>query len=366
MNQPASSSRFRIAGTSLAVLTLAAVGLLKFSQQRGLARESSRRQVEVDAGPRVRTLVVGSDAGGSSRSFQGETLPWTVTTLYSKLAGFIKEVRVDKGSRVRRGDILAVIQSPETERNTLALKASYENLESIAKRYAELGRQGVANAQDVDNARAAAQVARQTWLSQTELEGYEKVLAPFSGVVTARMVDPGAFVQNASTSTSSQPMFSMQDVDRLRVTFFVDQATAGLVKPGQDVEVSPAEHPDLVRHGRVSRVAGALDLRTRTMLAEADLDNRDGSFMAGGYVRVALRLPGASGRLEIPSEALLMRGEQAFAASLAGGKVQLVPLALGEDAGSRVRVLKGLSEGMRIILNPNPGLRDGDPVQVIN
>jgi RND family efflux transporter MFP subunit len=366
MSQPAASSRFRIAGTSLAVLTLAVVGLLKFSQQRGLAQESSRRRVEVQAGPRVRVLVVGADGSGTSRTFQGETLPWATTTLYSKLAGFIKEIRVDKGSRVRQGDILAVIQSPETERNTLALKANYENLEAVAARYAELGRQGVANVQDVENSRTAASVAKQTWLSQLELEGYENVRAPFAGVVTARLVDPGAFVQNASTSTSSQPMFSLQNVDRLRVTFFVDQATAALVKPGQDIEVSPAEHPDLVRHGPVSRVAGALDLRTRTMLAEADLDNRDGSFLAGGYVRVALRLPGAAGRLEIPSEALLMHGEQAFAASLAGGKVQLVPLTLGEDAGSRVRVLKGLTAGMRIILNPSPGLRDGDQVQVVN
>jgi multidrug efflux pump subunit AcrA (membrane-fusion protein) len=150
------------------------------------------------------------------------------------------------------------------------------------------------------------------------------------------------------------------------VTFFVDQASAARVRPGQEVEVSPAEHPDLVSRGRISRVAGALDVRTRTMLAEADLDNRDGRFLAGGYVRVALRVPGASGRLEIPAEALFMRGELAYAAALAGGRVRLLPLTLGEDVGSRVRVLQGLTAGTRIILNPNPGLRDGDPVQALN
>ena len=365
MSQPAASSRFRIAGVVLAVLALAVVGLLKFSQQHGLARESARRRVEVEAGPRVRTVVVGEDTKGANLSFQGETLPWKVTTLYSKLAGFIKEMRVDKGSRVRQGDVLAVIESPETEKTTLALKASYENLKVVAARYVELGRQGVANAQDVDNAKAAAQVARQTWLSQMETEGYEKVRAPFSGVVTSRMVDPGAFVQNASTSTSSQPMFSLQEVDRLRVTFFPDQATAARVKVGQDVEVSPAEHPDQVSHGRISRVAGALDVRTRTMLVEADLDNRDGRFMSGAYVRVALRLPEGTGLLEIPAEALLMRGETAFAASLEGDRVHLLPLTLGEDAGSRVRVLRGLNPGTRVILNPDPGIRDGDRVQAL-
>jgi RND family efflux transporter MFP subunit len=364
MNQPAASSRFRIAGTSLAVLVLAVVALLKFSQQRALGRETVQRQAVVEAGPRVHTLVVGADSGASALTFQGETLPWATTTLYAKLAGFIREVRVDKGSRVRQGEVLAVIQSPETERTAQALKANYENLRTTAERYLELGRQGIANAQDVDNAKAAAQVARQTWLAQLETEGYEKVRAPFSGVVTARMVDPGAFVQNASTSTSSQPMLSMQDVGRLRVTFFPDQATAARVREGQEVEVSPSEHPDQVSHARISRVAGALDVRTRTMLVEADLDNREGRFMAGAYVRVTLHLEGRPGQLEIPSEALLMRGEKAFAAAVEGNRVQLVPLALGEDVGSRVRVLQGLAAGRRIILNPDPGLRDGDRVQV--
>ncbi|MDR3672272.1 MAG: efflux RND transporter periplasmic adaptor subunit [Holophaga sp.] len=366
MNQPAASSRFRIAGTSLAVVVVAVVGLLKVSQQRALGRETAQRQAVVAAGPRVRTLVVGADSGASALTFQGETLPWQTATLYAKLAGFLKEVRVDKGSRVRQGDIMAIIQSPETERTALALKTSYENLKRVADRYIELGRQGIANAQDVDNAKAAAQVARENWRSEAEVEGYEKVRAPFTGVVTARLVDPGAFVQNASSSTSSQPMFSLQDVDRLRVTFFVDQSSAARVKAGQEVEVSPAERPDQVSIGRISRVSGALDVRTRTMLAEADLDNHDGRFLAGGYVRVGLKLPGSSGRVEIPAEALLMRGSQPFAATLAGDKVQLVALTLGEDVGNHVRVVKGLNPGVRIILNPNAGLRDGDPVQIIN
>jgi multidrug efflux pump subunit AcrA (membrane-fusion protein) len=146
----------------------------------------------------------------------------------------------------------------------------------------------------------------------------------------------------------------------------VDQSTAGRVKVGQEVAVSPAEQPDQVSSGRISRVAGALDVRTRTMLVEADLDNRDGRFLAGGYVRVGLKVPGASGRLEIPAEALLMRSAKPFAAALAGDRVRLLALTLGEDVGNQVRVLKGLDPGTRIILNPNSGLRDGDRVQVIN
>jgi RND family efflux transporter MFP subunit len=361
--RPAASSRFRTAGVVLTVLVLAAVAVMKSVQLRALGREGAARKAAVDAGPMVRSQVVGADAAGSTLSFPGETLPWASTTLYGKVAGFIKDIRVDKGSRVRQGEVLAIVQSPETEKQTLALKSSYENLEVIARRYAELGRQGVASAQDVDNARSAAQVARQTWLSQATMEGYEKVVAPFSGVVTERMVDPGAFIQNASGSLSAQPILTLSDLSRLRVTFFVDQDTAALVRAGQEVTVSPADRPDQESHGRISRVAGTLDVHTRTMLAEADLDNRDGRFLGGGYVRVALRLPGAAARLELPADALLMRGAQPFAAVLEAGRVHLAPLVLGADAGSQVRVLQGLAAGSRVVLNPSPGLRDGDRVR---
>ena len=366
MNETASSSRFRIVGIVLALVVLATVGILMFAQERSLRKEGASRKAAVEAGPRVHTLVVGDGTGGSPLSFQAEVLPMASATLYAKIGGFLKEIRVDKGNRVQKGELLAIIQSPETEKQTLALKSNYENLQRIAEKYVELGREKIASVQDVDNAQAAAQVAKQTWLSQAELEGYERLVAPFAGVITARFVDPGAFIQNASSSTAAQQIVTVADVSRLRVTFFLDQNTASLVRVGQNVEVSPAEHADLVSKGKISRVAGALDTRTRTMLAEADLDNRDGKFMSGGYARVALRLPKGNGRMEIPSEALLMKGDKPFAATLDGGQVHLQSLVLGDDVGSRVRVLQGLAAGTRIILNPSPSLQDGDKVQALD
>ncbi|MGA2080371.1 MAG: efflux RND transporter periplasmic adaptor subunit [Holophaga sp.] len=365
MSEPATPSRFRIAGIALAVVVVAAVAILKTAQQRSLAAEAARRKVTVEAGPWVRTVVTGGGDQDTALAFQGESNPIAATTLYAKIGGFLKEMRVDKGSRVRKGEVLAIVESPETARQTEALKSAYENLQRTAQRMSELGRQGIANAQDVDNAAAAAQVAKEQWASQVEVENYQKVLAPFDGVVSARFVDLGAFIQNATTSLSSQPIVSLADTSRLRVDFFLDQATAARVKVGQTVEVSPADRPDLVRTGRIDRLAGTLDVRTRTMLAEAELDNQDGRFLGGGYVKVALRLPDGAGRMEIPAEALLMRGENPFAAAVEAGRVHMLPLVLGEDAGSRVRVLQGLRAGTRVILNPNPGLRDGDPVQVV-
>jgi RND family efflux transporter MFP subunit len=366
MSEPAASSRFRIVGVLLALVVLGTVGGLMFAQQHALGREGNQRKAEVEAGPRVHTLVVGSGSGASTLAFQGEAMPMVSTTLYAKLGGFLKDIKVDKGSRVEKGQLLARIESPETEKQTLALKSNYENLQRVADRFVQLGREKIASSLDVDNSQAAALVAKQTWLAQAEVEGYQKLVAPFSGVVTARFVDPGAFIQNASSSTSSQPILTVSDLSRLRVTFFLDQSAASLARVGQEVEVSPAERPDQMSLGRISRLAGSLDVRTRTMLAEADLDNRDGRFLGGGYVRVKLRLPAGTGRLEIPSEALLMRADKPFAAAVEGSQVRLLPLVLGDDAGSRVRVRQGLAAGTRIILNPNPGLKDGDRVQALD
>src|ERR1035438_4806538 len=228
MNKTASSSRFRMVGIVLALFVMATVGILMFDQQHSLGKEGASRKADVEAGPRVHTLVVGSGTGGSTLSFQAEALPWASATLYAKIGGFLKEIRVDKGSRVQKGELLAVIQSPETEKQTLALKSNYENLQRVADKYVLLGHQKIASDLDVDNAQAAAQIAKQTWLSQAELEGYEKLVAPFSGVVTARFVDPGAFIQNASSSTASQQIVTVSDGSRLRVTFFLDQNTASL------------------------------------------------------------------------------------------------------------------------------------------
>ena len=164
----------------------------------------------------------------------------------------------------------------------------------------------MASAQDVDTAQATVQ-------------GYEKVLAPFSGVVAARLLDPGAFIQNVSGSTSSQPILTLSDLARLRVSFFVDQDSAARIQVGQDVAVSPAEHSDQASPARFSRVSGTLDVRTPTMLAEADLDNLDGRFLGGGDVRVELRLPVEPGRIEIPANTLLLREEKPYAAVLEGG-----------------------------------------------
>ncbi|BDU77336.1 efflux RND transporter periplasmic adaptor subunit [Mesoterricola sediminis] len=367
MTADTSFSRFRLGGVALLAAAAAAIGVLWAFQRAGVAREAAHLRANEEAGPRVRVARVGGGGDTGALELNGDALPWESTTLYAKASGFLREIRVDKGTRVAKGQVLAVIESSEVNTDARALKADAENKRRYAERLKKLSQDGVISSRDLEDAEAAARIAEEKLASQKALQGYLTVTAPFAGVITQRFADPGALIQNAGSSTSAQPVVALAHVERLRVTFYLDQAVAARVKPGQAVTVRPIDRPDLTRQVTVARFSGALDPRTRTRLAEADLDNRDGAFVPGGAVIVGLALPREANRLEIPSEAVLTRGDKTFAA-VVGPDQRLVvrPVALGEDNGSRVRVLQGLQAGDRVVLNPPVTLKDGDRVQPVD
>ncbi len=366
MNTDPGFSRFRLGGVVFLLVAASSITVLWAVQRTGVRHEAQHLRLEAEAGPRVRVALAGSDGSTRLLEISGEAMPYVSTTLFAKVSGFLKEIRVDKGSAVRQGQVLAVIESTEVDRDAQALKADAENKLRYAERVRQLGRQGIISARDLEDAEAAASIAKERLASQAAVQGYRNVVAPFPGVITQRFADPGALIQNAGNSSSAQPLLSLAQVDRLRVTFYLDQQLATRVKLGQEIEVRPVDRPDLVRTLKVARFAGALDPRTRTLLAEADLDNRDGAFLAGGSVQVALRLPQEAGRLEIPSEAILLKGDGTFAAVVGSDqRLNLRPLLLGEDTGIRVRVLQGLRVGDRVVLNPSLTAKDGDKVQAV-
>lgn len=359
-------SRFRIGGIALLVVAAATITTLWAAQRSHVRHEADSRRGELEAGPRLRVATVNTEGGDPLIALQGEATPYASTTLFAKVSGFLREIRVDKGSAVRQGQVLAVIESTEVDRDAQALRADAENKQRSAERLRALGKQGIVSARDLEDAEAQASIAKEKLASQAAVQGYRNVVAPFSGVVTQRFADPGALIQNGGNSSTAQPIVSLAQVDRLRVVFYLDQQVAPRVKAGQSLELSPSERPDLVRTVRLARLAGALDPKTRTLLAEADLDNKDGAFLAGGFVQVRLRLPRETGKLEIPSEAVLLKGEKTLAAVVGPEqRVRLQPLFLGEDNGTQVHVLQGLKAGDRVVLNPPVTLKDGDRVQPV-
>lgn len=362
----ASSGRF-LAGGVLILLTAAlGVGGLAATKALRQRRESEARKAEHDLGPRVRTARLNAGGGDRALTLSAEALPFLSTTVYAKLSGFLKEIYVDKGSPVSAGQVIAVIESPETDRDFQALKADADNKRRNAQRAEALGRQQLVSKQEVEQAQADARMAEARLESQGVLKAYQVVKAPFSGVVTQRFADPGALVQNASSSaTSALPLVSVAQVDRLRVSLYLDQSVAPQVKAGIAVSIHATERPDMVREARIARVNGSLDPRTRTLLAEVDLDNHDHAFLPGGAVQVELKVK-TPARLEIPVEAIILQGGLPFAAVVdSGQKVHFAALQLGDEELQRVRVLGGVKAGDEVILNPSADLREGAKVRPV-
>ncbi len=363
MSERPESPAFKRGGIITLLVAAGGVGALLVARQAGERREARRLQAIAEAGPAVRTARVVRQGGDRGVDVQGEALPYASTTLYAKVSGFLRSIPVDKGSQVARGATIAVLEAPETDRDTLALQADAQNKRKNAERARALGRDGLLSPQAVEQAEADARVAEAKLASQATLRGYEVVRAPFAGVVTQRFADPGALIQNGGTSSSAQPLATLAQVDRLRVSFYLDAASAPGVKIGTPLEVRATDRPDLLRALRVSRLSGALDPRTRTLLAEADLDNRDGAFLPGSFVQVRLKIP-VPARLVVPEEALVLRQGRTVAAVLqADGRVRFQPVLAGDPENQAVRVLQGLQEGETVVLNPPPGLKDGDRVQ---
>ncbi len=365
--QPPSTGRFVTGGILLLLLAALGVGALVGVKKWNQRRDSETRRAELDKGPIVRVARIGQGGGERTYSVQGEALPYLSTTLYAKLSGFLRQINVDKGSAVSTGQVIAVIESPETDQDFQALKADADNKRRNAQRAESLGKQQLLSERDMEQALADARMADAKLESSGALKAYQVVKAPFNGVVTQRFADPGALVQNASNSASAAlPLVTVAQVDRLRVTIYLDQTMASQVAVGASVTVRAGERPDMVRQARISRVNGGLDPRTRTLLAEVDLDNHDRAFLAGGSVQVEFKVT-ATSRLEIPVEAITQQNGRPFAVVVnADQKTHLVPLALGDEERQRVRVLGGVKEGDRVVLNPGLELQEGTLVRVMN
>ena len=341
------------------------VGGLLALKTHDVAQETRERKATADAGPAVKVQAVALSEALQTLHLEGEALPMATTTLYAKLSGYLRTISVDKGDRVRAGQTLAVIESPETKADYQSLLADAQNKRRHAQRAEQLGKDQLMSAQDVEQAQTDARVAEAKAASQAVQMGYQVVKAPFDGVVTARFADPGALVQNAAASQSSAlPLVTVARVNRLRVTLYLDQRYAGLLHVGDPVSVSSPGQVGEALPARITRFSGELDLHTRMMLAEAELDNLEGRIVPGSFVQVQLSLK-VPQRLEIPVEALLLRAGKPFVAVLgADSRVAIHPVTVGEENHQRLPVLSGLKAGERVILNLGDAAQEGALVSV--
>ncbi len=352
----------------LGALVLVAFGVITLDARRkSQALADAQVRVEtVRRGPRVRLADVKRSAGVRHLVLQGEARPYAEVTLYAKVAGYLRDLRVDKGDRVKVNQVLATVIAPELDAQYLAAEADARNKRVNAKRLTALAPSGVVSAQELEQGQAAADVAEATQAALANQRDYRVIRAPFSGIVTARFADPGTLIQSAANAQSGAvPIVSIAKGETLRVYVYLDQASASFVRVGDVAAIRVPEKPGWSRQAKVTRSAGSLSPKTRTMQTEVDIENADGAVLPGSYVDVELDVS-VPALLEMPAEALVMRGEKTAVAVVDGeNRVHYRPVVVADDDGQLVRLISGAKEGERVALNLGSDTSDGSPVQVV-
>ena len=358
--------RLFISGVALVALALVLLLALFVSRRAYLMKETRDRAAAVKAGPEVRVISAKRSSGERLVSLTGEARPYAAVTLYAKVSGYLKEIRVDKGDRVNAGQVLAIIESPELDRQYESAVVDAQDKRRDADREKILVGKNLVSQQDADHAEASARESEANAEALKIQKGYETLRAPFSGIVTARFADPGALVQSAANSqTTALPLVSLSQTDKLRVYIYLNQKDASFVRIGNNAEISDPSRPDVKLSASITRISGELDPKTRTLLAELDVDNKQGLFLAGSFMQVSLKLK-TTPAIEIPAEALLMKEDKAFVAIISqGNKVHFRPVFASDSDGKTVRISSGLEEGQQLVLNPGFGITDGAQVQPV-
>lgn len=354
------NAKLLIAGISSVALALIIILAITFLRNHRVADETARLAGEARSGPRVRTAKVKRSEPKRVLELTGEALPFATATLYAKITGYLSTIAVDKGDTVKKGAVLATIESPETDRNFDAAVVNAKNLQRIANRYLFLLKRKLVSPQEAQQAFTNAKVAAEQARQLRVLKDYERVAAPFDGQVTARFIDPGTLIQNAAT-----PIVTVARTDRLRVYVYVDQRDAASVHPQLEAAVFLEERPDKRWPATITRTTGALDPRTRMLLTEIDFANKPARIVPGSFVKVSLAVDKPT-YLEVPAAALLTRNDKQYAGVITDkSTVDLREIRVVRNTGDAVEVVSGLKEGETVGLDLGARIMPGQTVRPI-
>jgi membrane fusion protein, multidrug efflux system len=319
--------------------------------------------------PPVTVQTVRPRRGDITRSVTLPTfriLAYQEATLYAKVSGYLKTLTVDKGDAIKEGQLLAEIEVPEM----LADEAQYEAETEVARTNYERMTQARQKAPDlvvpqtVDDLRGQWEVARAKLQRTRTLLQYARITAPFAGVITARFVDPGAFIPAATSGTPAQSaaLVTLMDFSRLRVQVFVPEAEVPFITNGVPVRVTVEELPGRTFSASVTRFAYALDEATKTMLTEIELPNPNGDLRPGMYASVQLEVEHKPEALLLPTAAVLAEKAGTFVFLVADGKAKKTPVRIGFSDSVNVEITAGVEPGQPVILARDQTLTDGQAV----
>ncbi|HLI20388.1 MAG TPA: efflux RND transporter periplasmic adaptor subunit [Stellaceae bacterium] len=362
---PGSKRVYFLGALGLAAVAIVA-GYIVHGRYADIAQARDNLNAEAARGPRVQVVTVGTSNPIRDIRLLGDARAYTSATLFAKVSGYLKSISVDKGDQVKAGEKIAEISSAETDALYDAAVADLDNKRKVAARDADLLKRGNVALQAAQTSDTAVRVAEQTVRNLATMKGYENIIAPFDGTVTARFADPGALVQSASTAQSSAlPIVTLSDNTKLRVTAYVEQRDVPFVHVGDAVDIADASDTSRTISAKVSRTAGALDPKTRTLLVEVDIDNSNGFFVPGAFVYVTLHLHVPT-LPQVPVGALLVRGDDNYVAAVdSSGLVALRKITVADSDGANVTIAGGVKTGDRVAINVPDEVGDGTRIQSV-
>jgi RND family efflux transporter MFP subunit len=307
----------------------------------------------------------------------GSTQAFVDSPIYARTSGYLKHWYFDIGARVKQGDLLAEIETPEIDQQLRqaradldTAKANQDLAQTTADRWQFLLTSGSVSKQETDQAvsnlraqKAVVEANSANVKRLEDLQSFEKVYAPFDGVITVRSTDIGALI-NAGAGTPAQELFHMVSTAKLRLFVAVPEVYSRAARNGSKASLTLDEFPGETFTGTLVRNANSIDPASRTLNTEVEVDNPTGRLLPGAYVSVHLKLPEVVRSVTIPANALLFRSEGLRAGVVRNGQAVLVPIAIGRDFGSSVEVVSGLNRSESVILNPTDSLITGTAVRV--
>jgi RND family efflux transporter MFP subunit len=307
----------------------------------------------------------------------GNTQAFMDTPIYSRTSGYLKAWHFDIGAHVGKGQLMAVIETPELDQQLQVaqadLKSSQANLdlaETTAARYQNLLKTNSVSKQETDVAtgdEAAKRAARDASTANvrrlTQLQSFENIYAPFDGIVTARNTDVGALIE-AGANTAPKELFHLAAIGKIRVFVAVPEAYSASIRNDTEATLTLDEYPGQPFIGQVARNSNQIDQASRTLNVEVDIDNSKGLLLPGAYVFVHFKVPQHSTSLSVPSNTLIFRSQGLQVATVVGDKVHLVPVKIGNDQGATVEIASGLQPSDKVIIDPSDSIAEGQQVRI--
>jgi RND family efflux transporter MFP subunit len=309
----------------------------------------------------------------------GNVQPFITSPVYARTNGYLKKWYFDIGAHVRKGQLLAVIETPEVDqqlqqaRSNLSTAQANLELATITKtRYQGLLKTHAVSQQDADNAvgtynanKAIVQADQATVEQYSALVSFERVYAPFDGVITARNTDIGDLINSGSTSNVKTDLFHIAQPGTLRVYVNVPEEYSRGIKDGMTAALALAEFPGRTFEGKLVRTADAINMTTRTLLVEIDVDNPTNTLLTGSYAEVHLKVPTQNSTFIIPVNTLIFRSEGLRVGVVKDQKVTLTAVTPGHDFGNQIEIVAGLKPEDQIVINPPDSIVTGQQVQIV-